>query len=112
MHRLKLTKDKFISFLKAVQTITGHLQDQKKGMDYTLERARVNVYLYIMEDLSRKMRSKLIMLESESGNKKLSYTFTGMQLLIIFTYRKIEMDAYTTSVLEQESAKVLPKLLE
>lgn len=112
MHRLKLTKDKFISLLKAVQTITGHLQEQKTGMKYTIERARVSVYLSIMEDLNRKMRSKLIMLESESGNKKITYTFTGMQLLIIFTYRKIEMDDYTTSVLEHESSKILPKLLE
>lgn len=112
MNRLKLTKDKFISFIKAVQIITGHLQEQKNGMDYTLERARVNVYLSIMQDLSRKMRSKIIMLESEFSDKKLTYTFTDMQLLIIFTYRKIEMDSYTTAVLEHESTKVLPKLLE
>ena len=112
MIRIKLTKDKLISFLKATETIIHHLHNQKSGMDYTIDRVRVNVYLSIMQDLSRKLRSKLIIIESVSGNKKVTYTFTGMQLLIIFTYRKIEMDSYTMAILEQESTKVLPKLLE
>lgn len=112
MIRIKLTKDKLIAIAQVVAIIRDHLQKSIPSMPYDLTRVDANVHLYTLEELSRKLRSKIVMMEHEPGNKPITYTFTGNQALAIIKYKEIyNSSPYRMAILQEISEPMFKKLL-
>lgn len=111
MIRLKLTKNKLITAIHAVCSMTDSLRNSKKNLkDWPLVQA--NAHLYVLEDLSRKMRSKSILVENKQGQHALIYSINEIQGLVFITNKgNFPADPYTMSIIEEISNVIFLKLL-
>lgn len=91
--------------------MTASLKNTKKNLkDWPLVQA--NAHLYVLEDLSRKMRSKVIMLETKQGQHAFTFSINEIQGLVFITNKgNFYPDPYTMSVIEEISNVIFMKLL-
>lgn len=111
MIKLKLTKNKLITFINSITQITECLRANKKDLkDWPLIQA--NTHLLILDELSRKLRSKLILIETRTGQHILTYSINEMHALVFISHKSIYTpDPYTMAVIEDISGVIFLKLL-
>lgn len=111
MIKLKLTKNKLITFINSVTQITECLRTNKKDLkDWQLIQA--NTHLLVLDELSRKLRSKLILIETKPGQHNLTYSINEMHALVYISHKGIYVpDPYTMAVIEDISSHIFLKLL-
>lgn len=117
MIKLKITKDKLKSVIQIVGLITTQLRKDKPNLkEWPL--AHTNVHLHVLDKISRKMRSKLVMLEDKPGNQVITYSIDEIHALVIVVNVKIdkdsqwrEWDPYSKAVFQEISTVIFQKLL-
>lgn len=113
MIKQKITKDKFIAIIHAITGITNKLRNDTQNMRYDVIRARTNAYLYIMDDLCRKMRSKLVLIENKPGTYSINLAVNEMQAFVLNLNKGIcKYDPYTDSVFHELCDNLFKKLLQ
>jgi len=110
MIKLKLTKDKFIALINSVTAITECLRNNKKDLTgWPLMHA--NAHLMVLEELSRKMRSKLVLMEYRPGTYTFTWSINEIQALVFITNKGIfNPDPYTLAIIEEISSPFFRKL--
>jgi predicted DNA-binding protein (UPF0251 family) len=112
MIQLKLTKDKFIAIINVVTVITQALDKQLAGMKRDMKFARVRSDISVLQELSRKMRSKYVMMEDKEGNHRVTLSVNEIQAFVIMYYRDIDkQEAYNSAVLHEISDTIFQNLL-
>lgn len=113
MIRLKITKDKFKSIIQVIDTIRVQLQKDKPDLkEWNL--ATANAHLYVLNDMSRKMRSKLPLLEDKPGNHKITWSVNENQALIIMARKDLGGamgDSYNMATFQEISVPIYKILL-
>jgi len=111
MIKLKLTKNKLITFINSITQITECLRANKKNLkDWSL--IQTNTHLLVLDELSRKLRSKLILIETKPGHYHLTYSINEMHALVFISHKSIYTpDPYTMAVVEEISSSIFLKLL-
>ena len=116
MTKLKLTKDKFKAIIQVIDSQRFQLKKNKFTLkDWPL--AVVNAHLDVLDDLSRRMRSKLPMIEDKPGNHPIRYEINSIQALILMSYNELVnptspgMDPFAYSIFNEISAPLFQKLL-
>lgn len=116
MTKMKLTKDKFKALIQVIDSIREKLITDKSNLkDWPL--AVANAHLFVLNDLSRRMRSKLPMMEDHPGNKSIRYEINAIQALVFMSYKNTimpdspGMSPYTYSVFIEISDPIFQKLL-
>lgn len=113
MIRLKLTKDKFISIIKVVEAIIHQIETNLSVQPRDIVYARMNADIFELKELSRKMRSKLVMMEDHQRNHPFKYTITPTQASCIMQYKNsCSYDSYSISVIQEISVSIFHKLLQ
>lgn len=111
MIKLKTTKNKFIATINAVGQMAASIRNNKKNLkDWPLVQA--NAHLFVLEEISRKMRSKMIMLETKRDHHAFTYSINEIHGLVFITNKgNFPADPYTMSVIEEISNIIFLKLL-
>lgn len=112
MIRLQLTKNKIISFSICICRIETELKQRISKMPMDIFRAEGNAHLNEIQQLSRHLRSKVILLEGLPGNKKTVYSISYTHAYIIIRYKGIcTHDPYSMAILEEISSPLFQRLL-
>ena len=116
MKKLILTKDKFKAIIQVIDCIRFQLLQNKINLkDWPL--AVTNAHLFVLDDLSRRMRSKLPMMEDKPGNKVVRYEINAIQALVLVSYDDLVkpssagMDPFAYSIFKEISGTIFQKLL-
>lgn len=111
MIKFKTTKNKFIATVNAVGNMASSIRNNKKNLkDWPLVQA--NAHLFVLEEISRKMRSKMILLETKSQHHAFTYSMNEIHgLVFIANKNNFPADPYTMSVIEEISNIIFLKLL-
>lgn len=113
MITLKITKDKYIAIINGITGITQKMRDDLKIMEHDMNRAQTNAHLDVWEDLSRKMRSKVVMMEKKPGNHKVNFSVNGIEALLFVVYRKAcYQEPYIMATLQEISDPIFQRLLQ
>lgn len=113
MIKLKLTKDKFIAVINVVTIIIDVIEKKLHGMNRDMQFARIKSDLYELNELSRKMRSKFVMIENRSGDHTINFSVSETQAFIIVYYKEIcKHPSYSMAILQEISDPIYKKLLE
>ncbi len=81
--------------------------------------ARTNAHLDVLEELSRKIRSKLVLIEEKPLSSPLTYSISKIQAFILVANKDIckgsnqksYLDPFSQALLEEISVPVFQKLL-
>ena len=112
MIKLKLNKDKLISFARVVDDISKKLKAKISLMPVDILKAEANAHLANLKDLSKRIRSKLVMLEDEPGPKRLTYSVNEMQAFAVMKYEGLyEHDPYQKATIQEISVPIYKILL-
>lgn len=112
MIKLKLTKEKFSLTIGVLTKVIHTLDNMLMGMKPTIEFCRVKSDFCELKELSRKMRSKLVIMEDKPNKHPLTYSVTEIQAFIIMYYRNIcKHDPYSESIMNDISETIFKKLL-
>lgn len=112
MIKLKLTKDKFIAVISVLDAIIDRLNKQIPSMKQDMAYARIKADVYVLQDLSRKMRSKLVMIEDRSGSHPMTYSVTEPQACCIMQYYTPNTkQPYSMAIMQEISDPIYQKLL-
>lgn len=116
MIKLSLTKDKLKSTVQMVHALIESIRKNKNSLnDWPLIQA--NAHLYVLDDLSRRMRSKLVLMEDKSGIHPVKYSINEIQAMILISYNDIlshdspGMNPYSYSLFKEISGTLFQKLL-
>lgn len=113
MIKLKLTKEKFITVINVITGITQQLRAYHGSLKYDITRMQANAHLYILDDLSRKMRSKLIMIEDKYNDHQFTFSINEMQALVFHVNTGIcTHTPYATAIIQEISVPICKRLLE
>lgn len=116
MIQFKLTKDRFKAIIQVVDAIRAQIKKTKHDLKQW-DLAMANGHLFVLDELSRKMRSKLVMIEHHSGSKKMTYSFDAIQCLVMMNHSDMVkpdapgMDPYSYSIFKEISDPISLKLL-
>ncbi len=113
MIRIKLTKDKFKSIIQVIDTIRLQLNKDKLHLK-EWDLAMANAHLCVLDDLSRKMRSKLPLMEDKPGFHKLTWSVNENQALIIMSRKDLGggmEDSYNMATFQEISDPIYKVLL-
>lgn len=113
MIKLKITKIKLKAIVNAITAITNDLRTRIQLMKYDMGRAQANAHLYILDDLSRKIRSKLILIENYPETYRLTFSINEMQayVIIIADNKIFTSSPYVMSIMSEVSDIIYKKLL-
>lgn len=91
--------------------MAASIRTNKKNLkDWPLVQA--NAHLYVLDDLSRRMRSKLILIETKQGQYTFNYSINEIQALVFITHKdNFNPDPYTMAIIDEISNTVFMKLL-
>lgn len=116
MQKYKFTKDKFKAFIQVIDFIRGQLEKEKfHPKRFSL--AVIKAHLYVLDKLSRKMRTKLPMLEDRTGNHIIRYEIDPIQILVLISHKDITvpdapgMNPYSYSVFMEITQHIYQKQL-
>lgn len=87
MITLRLTKHKIASMIHIVQDIIAALTRDRQALTHSLKRAEISAHLFVLEDLSRKLRRKLIDVENRFSDYKFNLSVNEMQAYLLVLYR-------------------------
>ena len=113
MIRIKLTKDKFKSIIQVIDTIRAQLKKDKLDLK-KWDLAMANAHLFVLNDLSQKMRSKLPLMEDKPGNHKIMWSVNENQALIIMSRKDVGGamgDSYNMATFQEISGPIFKVLL-
>lgn len=112
MIKIKITKGKLASMVISITSLTQKLRADIHNMKYDMARASTNAHLYVLDDLSRKMRSKLILLEDKPSIHQLYFSINEIQALVIIIHKQnISHNPYSMAVMHEISDMIFKKLL-
>lgn len=75
-------------------------------------RAQANAHLYVLYGISKKMRTKLILVEDMAPNKRFKYPIDEIQALVLMSCPDIvNKDPYCTAVIQEISNPIFQHLL-
>lgn len=111
MIKLKITKNKFIAMVNSVTEIIDRLKQNKKKLEgWPLIHA--NAHLYMLEELSRKMRSKIVLIETKQGSHRMIFSINEIEAFAFVVNKDIfNQDPYTMAIIEQISGPIFLRLL-
>ncbi len=114
MIQLKLDKFKIISLIKIVDLVNQDLTIYKTQLKYSLKRAEVSAHLFILEELSRKLRSKFILVEHKPEHCRFMFSVNEMQAYVLILYKNnipFIGSEFDQAVMENISAPIFKHLL-
>lgn len=112
MIKLKISKDKFIAIISSITGIRNKIYSGIPHLEYNLLRAQANAHVYILDDLSRKMRSKLVLMENMQGSNKITFSVNEMQAFVIVSNSNVfTHSAYAMSVMNEVGETIFKRLL-
>lgn len=112
MIKLKLTKEKLSLVIGVLTKVIDTLDNTIMNMKPTIEFCRVKSDLCELKEISRKMRSKLVIMEDKPNKHPITYSVTEIQAFIIMYYRNIcRYDPYSESIMNDISETIFKKLL-
>ncbi len=115
MIKILTTKDKFKATIRALHVIIDQLE-KNKAKYHEWDLVQTNAYLIVLHALSRKLRSKLIILENRPSNYKFRYSIDELHaMVLVYYYRmaqfKSQLDPYSDAALNEASVPIFLRLL-
>lgn len=112
MIKIKTTRQKIGALITITAAIIHYIKAQREQLKYSLKRAELSAHLYIIEELSRKVRAKFILTENKPANAKLQMSFNEMEAYILMCYApEKNIGNYELSVISEMKGPVFQHLL-
>ena len=114
MIKLQLNKYKLVSLTHIVNVITNTLYYQRQELKYTMKRAEISAHIFILQELSRKVKIKFIQVEHKSDLQQFFFSINEMQAYILMLYKDDCIDSssgYDMETMQELSVPCFKKLL-
>lgn len=113
MIKTRITKDQFRSIVQVIDTIRIQLKKDKLDLK-EWDLAMANAHLFVLTDLSQKMRSKLPMMEDKPGHHKINWSVNENQALILMSRKNVGNsmnNSFNMATFEEISGPIFKVLL-
>lgn len=104
MIKIKTTKQRIYVMVGIITEIVSGIKRGREVVQHTsAKRMEYAAHIFILEELSRKMRSKFVRLENQISTYKFQFSFNEMEAFVLMLYagnRIIENDFQSLVILE------------
>lgn len=113
MIKLQLNKFKIVSLIRITEAVVNRITNERQQLTYSLKRAEITAHKFILQELSRKLRSKFILIEHKPDMQNFFFSVNEMQAYILILYKDtaIGKTDYDYLTIQDLSVPIFKKLL-
>lgn len=113
MIKLQLNKYKIVSLIRVTEAVLNKITNERNGLNYSLKRAEISAHKFILQELSRKLRSKFVMIEHKPDMQNFFFSVNEMQAYVLILYKDtpIGKTDYDYITMQDLSVPIFKKLL-